>query len=50
MILKRSRGFPGGSDGKNLPAMQEAWVDPWVRKIPWARKWQSTLVFLPGKS
>ena len=24
--------------------------DPWVRKIPWRRKWQSTLVFLPGKS
>ena len=24
--------------------------DPWVRKIPWGRKWQSTPVFLPGKS
>ena len=24
--------------------------NPWVRKIPWRRKWQSTLVFLPGKS
>ena len=24
--------------------------DPWVRKIPWRRKWQSTPVFLPGKS
>ena len=23
---------------------------PWVRKIPWIRKWQSTPVFLPGKS
>ena len=23
--------------------------DPWVRKIPWSRKWQSTLIFLPGK-
>ena len=22
----------------------------WVRKIPWNRKWQPTLVFLPGKS
>ena len=22
---------------------------PWVRKIPWSRKWQSTPVFLPGK-
>ena len=24
--------------------------DPWVRKIPWRRKWQPTPVFLPEKS
>ena len=24
--------------------------NPWVRKIPWRRKWQPTLGFLPGKS
>ena len=24
--------------------------NPWVRKIPWGRKWPSTPVFLPGKS
>ena len=24
--------------------------DPWVRKIPWRRKWQPTSVFWPGKS
>ena len=24
--------------------------DPWFGKIPWRRKWQSTLVFLPGES
>ena len=24
--------------------------DPWVRKMSWRRKWQLTLVFLPGKS
>ena len=23
--------------------------DPWVRKIPWIRKWQPTPVFFPGK-
>ena len=23
---------------------------PWAGKIPWRRKWQSTLVFLPGES
>ena len=25
-------------------------LDPWAGKIPWRRKWQPTLVFLPGKS
>ena len=24
--------------------------DPWVGKIPWRRRWQSTPVLLPGKS
>jgi len=24
--------------------------NPWVRKIPWRRKWQHTPVFLPGAS
>ena len=24
--------------------------NPWVRRIPWRRIWQSTPVFLPGKS
>ena len=24
--------------------------DPWVRTIPWKRKWQPTPVFLPEKS
>ena len=23
--------------------------DPWVRKMPWMRKWHLTPVFLPGK-
>ena len=36
---------------ENLPAMQERpGFDPWVRKIPWRRKWLPTPVFLPGKS
>ena len=24
--------------------------DPWVGKLPWKKKWQPTLVFLPGES
>ena len=35
---------------KNLPAMQKTRVDPWIRKIPWRRKWQPTSEFLPGES
>ena len=39
---------------KNLPTRQETKephrFNPWVRKIPWKRKWQPTPVFLPGKS
>jgi len=35
---------------KTLPAVQKTGFDPWVRKIPWRRKWQSTPVFLPGES
>ena len=34
---------------KNLPAIQESWVHPWVRKIPWRRAWQPTPVYLPGE-
>ena len=50
-------GFPGVLVGK-----ESAWnagnhlqcrrprLNPWVRKIPWRRKWQPTPVLLPGKS
>ena len=31
---------------KNLPAMQETWFDPWVRKILWRRDRLPTPVFL----
>ena len=34
---------------KCLPAMWKARFDPWVGTIPWRRKWQPTLVPLPGK-
>ena len=33
---------------KNLPAMQETWVQFLVGKIPWRKEWQPTPVFLPG--
>ena len=34
---------------KNLPAMQEARVHPWVGKIPWRRERLPTPVFWPGE-
>ena len=34
---------------KSLTAMWEPGFDPWVRKIPWKRKWQPTPILLPGK-
>ena len=36
---------------KNLPANagRRRGFNPWVRKIPWRRKWQPAPVFLPGE-
>ena len=46
--------FPGGSVIKNPLAnagrCRRRWFNPWVRKIPWKRKWQPTPVFLLSKS
>jgi len=47
-------GFPGGVRGKD-PSCQcrrhkRRGLNPWVRKIPWRRAWQPTLVFFPGES
>ena len=49
-----TQGFPGGDSGKEATCQQRRskrlGFDPWVGKIPWRRKWQSTPVFLPGES
>ena len=49
-----SVGLPRWLSGKRIRLpMQEIWrrgFNPWVRKVPWRRRWQLTLVFLPGKS
>ena len=34
---------------KNLPAMQETWVQSLGQEDPWRREWQPIPVFLPGK-
>ena len=45
-----TEGFSGGSDSKSI-CLQcgTPGFNPWVRKIPWRRKWQPTPVLLPGK-
>ena len=44
-------GFPGGIGGKeSICQCKRLRFNPWVRKITWWRKWQPTLVFLPGES
>ena len=47
-----ANGFPAGSDGKESAcnAGRRPGFDPWVRKLPWRRKWQPTPVLLPGES
>ena len=45
-------GLPRWLSGKEFAWWCKRWMfDPWVRKIPWSRKWQHAPapVFLPGK-
>ena len=47
----RPHGLPRWLSSKeNACQCRRRRLDPWVEKIPWRRKWQPTLVFLPGKS
>ena len=44
-------GLPWWLSGKQSTCQcRSQGFDPWVRKFPWRRKWQPTIVFLPGKS
>ena len=48
-LLPAVLGFPGGSAVKQSACQcRRHEFDPWVRKIPWRRKWQPTPTFLPG--
>ena len=43
-------GLPSWLSGKEFFCQRRRYrFDPWVRKIPWRRKWQPPLVFLPLK-
>ena len=44
-------GLPRWLSGKESACQcRRHGFDPWVRKMPWRRKWQPTPVFLPGES
>ena len=44
-------GLPWWRSGKEFACQcRRLRFDSWVGNIPWRRKWQPTLVFLPGKS
>ena len=53
-LMSTVRGFAGDSSGKESASQcrrhRKCGFDPWVRKVPWRRKWQPPLVFLPGES
>ena len=49
--LRETQGLPWWFRGQSVcPQCGGPGFDPWVRKIPWRRKWQPTPVFLPGES
>ena len=44
-------GYPRWLSGKESTCQcGRWWFNPWLRKIPWRRKWQPPPIFLPGKS
>ena len=43
--------LPWGLSDKESACHCRDWgISPWIRKIPWRKKWQPTLGFLPGES
>ena len=50
MYIYLHMGFPGGSVVRICLQCRRFGFDTWVRKNSWSRKWQPTLVFLPGES
>ena len=50
----RYLGFSGGASSKEsvyqCRRQNRLRFDPWVKKVPWRRTWQLTLLFLPGES
>ena len=50
LLLRLPRWLSGKESACQCRRRRRRGFDPWVGKIPWRRKWQPTLVFLPGES
>ena len=50
IILSGLSQWLSGKESTCTSGNVEMWVHPWIRKLPWRRKWQPTPVFLPGGS
>ena len=52
-FIDSMRGLPGDASGKEPPAnagdVGDSGLIAGVRRVPWRRAWQTTLVFLPGQ-
>ena len=48
-MVTQGLGLPKWLSGKESTPSRRPRFDPWERKIPCRRKWQSTPVFLPGE-
>ena len=49
LYLREVGGFPGGSDGKDLPSMQETWVQSLGWEDPLEKGMATHSRFLPGE-
>ena len=50
-VGKRKPGLPSWLSAKESACQwKRQGFNPWVGKIPWRRKWQTTPIFLPGES
>ena len=53
-FIDSTRGSPGDASGEEPPAnagdVTDSGLIAGVRRIPWRRVWQSTLIFLAGES
>ena len=50
-LVRHLPGLPGWLSCERIHLQsRRPGFDPWLRKIPWRRKWQPTPVLLPGKS